>query len=40
MHYRARPYPLAEYYKKTGRFHQVDGRAPAAEVTKPVDDID
>jgi hypothetical protein len=23
-----------EYYKKTGRFHQVDGRPPATEVTR------
>jgi adenylate kinase len=34
LHYRAKTDPLAEYYKKTGRFHQVDGRPPAAEVTR------
>ena len=34
MHYRAKTDPLVEYYKKTGRFHQVDGRPPAAEVTR------
>lgn len=34
VHYRAKTDPLVEYYKKTGRFHQIDGRPPAAEVTR------
>jgi adenylate kinase len=34
VHYRAKTDPLVEYYKKTGRFRQVDGRPPAAEVTR------
>ena len=34
VHYRAKTDPLVEYYKKTGRFHQVDGRPPAGEVTR------
>jgi adenylate kinase len=34
LHYRAKTDPLAEYYKKTGRFHQIDGRPPAADVTR------
>ena len=34
VHYRAKTDPLVEYYKRTGRFHQVDGRPPAAEVTR------
>jgi adenylate kinase len=34
LHYRAKTDPLVEYYKKTGRFHQVDGRPPATEVTR------
>ena len=33
-HYREKTDPLVEYYKKTGRFHQIDGRPPAAEVTR------
>jgi len=34
VHYREKTDPLVEYYKKTGRFHQVDGRPPATEVTR------
>lgn len=34
VHYRAKTDPLVEYYKKTGRFRQVDGRPPAAQVTR------
>jgi adenylate kinase len=34
VHYRAKTDPLVEYYKKTGCFRQVDGRPPAAEVTR------
>lgn len=34
VHYRAKTDPLVEYYKKTGRFRQIDGRPPAAEVTR------
>jgi adenylate kinase len=34
IHYRAKTDPLAEYYKKTGRFHRVDGRPAATEVTR------
>jgi adenylate kinase len=34
LHYRAKTDPLVEYYKKTGRFHQIDGRPSAAEVTR------
>src|SRR5688572_8155934 len=34
VHYRAKTDPLVEYYKTTGRFRQVDGRPPAAEVTR------
>jgi adenylate kinase len=34
IHYRAKTDPLVEYYKKTGRFHQIDGRPAAAEVTR------
>jgi len=34
VHYRAKTDPLAEYYKRTGCFHLVDGRPPAAEVTR------
>ena len=39
VHYRAKTDPLVEYYKKTGRFRQVDGRPPAAEVTRQLMDI-
>ena len=38
-HYRAKTDPLVEYYKKTGRFHQIDGRPPAAEVTRQLMDL-
>jgi adenylate kinase len=34
VHYRAKTDPLVDYYKKTGRFRQVDGRPPATEVTR------
>ena len=34
VHYRAKTDPLVEYYKRTGCFRQVDGRPPAAEVTR------
>ena len=34
LHYRAKTDPLVDYYKRTGRFHQIDGRPPAAEVTR------
>ena len=34
IHYRAKTDPLVEYYKNTGRFHQIDGRPEAAEVTR------
>ena len=34
VHYRAKTDPLVEYYKKTGRFHKVDGRPSATEVTR------
>jgi adenylate kinase len=34
VHYRAKTDPLVEYYKKTGRFRQIDGRPAAAEVTR------
>lgn len=34
VHYREKTDPLVEYYKKTGRFRQIDGRPPAAEVTR------
>jgi adenylate kinase len=34
VHYREKTDPLVEYYKKTGRFRQVDGRPPAADVTR------
>jgi adenylate kinase len=34
LHYRAKTDPLVKYYTKTGRYWQVDGRPPAAEVTR------
>ena len=34
LHYRAKTDPLVDYYKRTGRFHRIDGRPPAAEVTR------
>jgi adenylate kinase len=34
VHYRAKTDPLVEYYKRTGRFRQIDGRPAAAEVTR------
>ena len=34
VHYRAKTDPLVKYYTKTGRYRQVNGRPPAAEVTR------
>ena len=34
VHYRAKTDPLVKYYTRTGRYHQVDGRPPAGEVTR------
>ncbi len=39
VHYREKTDPLVEYYKKTGRFFLVDGRPPAAEVTRQLMEI-
>jgi adenylate kinase len=39
VHYRAKTDPLVKYYTRTGKFHQVDGRPPAAEVTRRLMEI-
>ena len=39
VHYREKTDPLVEYYSRTGRFYQVDGRPPAAEVTRQLLEI-
>jgi adenylate kinase len=36
VHYREKTDPLVEYYKATGRFFLVDGRRPAADVTRQI----
>jgi adenylate kinase len=38
-HYREKTDPLVGYYKGTGRFFLVDGRAPAADVTRQIMEI-
>jgi adenylate kinase len=39
VHYREKTDPLVAYYKETGRFFLVDGRKPAAEVTRQIMEI-
>jgi adenylate kinase len=39
VHYREKTDPLVAYYKGTGRFFLVDGRPPAAEVTRQLMEI-